>query len=883
MPKIADRAKAQKPEHTPMMQQYLRIKAQHPQELVFYRMGDFYELFHDDAKRASELLDVTLTARGKSGGEPIPMAGIPYHAAEGYLARLIKQGVSVAICEQIGDPATSKGPVERKVVRIVTPGTVTDEALLNERRDNLLAAAALVGDQYGLALLDLATGRFVVQEMDSVEALAEQVQRHSPAELLVAEELALPADIERRAGLRRRAPWEFELETALRLLNQQFGTLNLEAFGCSHMHAAVTAAGCLLQYARDTQRTELPHIRSLQTESSDDTVALDGASRRNLEIDLNLSGGDDNTLLSVFDSCKTAMGSRLLRRWLNNPLRQLTTLTNRQDAVAALVDGYRFEPLRDALKPVGDMERILGRLALRSARPRDLARLGQSLSQFPEIQRELADTESVLLKELLREIGEWPETVELLERALVDNPPVVIRDGGVIAEGYDDELDELRSISENAGDYLVQLEVREKERTGIPTLKVGYNRVHGYFIEISRGQSDKAPADYIRRQTLKNAERFITPELKEFEDKALSAKSRALTREKALYEALITKLNEFLAQLQTAAAAVSQLDVLACLAERADNLRLCRPQLGTEPGLHITAGRHPVVEQVLDDPFVANDIELRDDRRMLVITGPNMGGKSTYMRQTALIALLAHCGSYVPADEARIGLLDRIFTRIGSADDLAGGRSTFMVEMTETANILRNASAHSLVLMDEIGRGTSTYDGLSLAWACAHFLADQVRAFTLFATHYFELTDLPNQCPEAANIHLNATEHGDSIVFLHRIQEGPASKSYGLQVAKLAGIPNDVLVEARTRLAALESGAPATAEPAPRAVEPQPTAEPQVTAAPQTAQAPASPQQQVDLFGAPSHPAVNALEELDPDEMTPRQALEQLYALRALL
>ncbi|MBB3061703.1 DNA mismatch repair protein MutS [Microbulbifer rhizosphaerae] len=856
-------------QHTPMMQQYLKIKAQHPQELVFYRMGDFYELFYDDAKRAAELLDVTLTARGKSGGDPIPMAGVPYHAVEGYLARLIKAGVSVAICEQIGDPATSKGPVERKVVRIVTPGTVTDEALLNERRDNLLAAVAQLADKFGLALLDLATGRFAVQEVDSLETLAEQVQRHGPAELLAAEGLALPAEIEKRPGLRRRAPWEFEQETALRLLNQQFGTLNLEAFGCSQLHAALSAAGCLLQYARDTQRTELPHIRSLQTESSDDTVALDGASRRNLEIDLNLGGGDENTLLSVFDSCKTAMGSRLLRRWLNNPLRRLQTLQNRQGAIAALIDDYRFEPLREALKPVGDMERILGRLALRSARPRDLARLGLSLAQFPEIQRQLAETDAPLLAELAREIGEWPETVELLDHALVENPPVVIRDGGVIADGYDSELDELRSISENAGDYLVQLEIREKERTGIPTLKVGYNRVHGYFIEISRGQSDKAPVDYIRRQTLKNAERFITPELKEFEDKALSAKSRALAREKALYEELITQLNQSLAELQGAAAAVSQLDVLACLAERADNLRLCRPELRVEPGLAIAAGRHPVVEQVLDEPFVANDIELRDDRRMLVITGPNMGGKSTYMRQTALIALLAHIGSYVPADSARIGLLDRIFTRIGSADDLAGGRSTFMVEMTETANILRNASEHSLVLMDEIGRGTSTYDGLSLAWACAHYLADQVRAFTLFATHYFELTALPEQCPEAANIHLDATEHGDGIVFLHRIQEGPASKSYGLQVAKLAGIPGDVLVEAKHRLEALENGTRETASES-RGKVPQP------------APAPGSPQQ-VDLFGAPTHPAVEALEGLDPDDLTPRQALEKLYALRKLL
>ncbi|WP_078085654.1 DNA mismatch repair protein MutS [Microbulbifer mangrovi] len=882
----ATAAKTAKPEHTPMMQQYLRIKAEHPQELVFYRMGDFYELFYDDAKRAAELLDVTLTARGKSGGQPIPMAGIPYHAAEGYLARLIKAGVSVAIVEQIGDPATSKGPVERKVVRIVTPGTVTDEALLNERRDNLLASAVLVGDHFGLALLDVGTGYFAVQEVDTLEALVEQIQRFSPTELLVSEDLSLPAEIERRAGLRRRAPWEFDLESALRLLNRQFGTLDLEAFGCSHMHAALSAAGCLLQYARDTQRTDLPHIRTLRTERSEDTVALDPASRRNLEIDTNLNGGDDNTLLSVFDACKTAMGSRLLRRWLNNPLRNLNTLQQRQQAIAALISDYRFEPLREALKPIGDMERILGRLALRSARPRDLSRLGMSLAQFPELQRQLSETDAALLGQLSSEMGQWPETVELLQRALVENPPVVIREGGVIAEGFDEELDELRGISENAGDYLVQLELREKERTGIPTLKVGYNRVHGYFIEISRGQSDKAPADYIRRQTLKNAERFITPELKEFEDKALSAKSRALAREKFLYEELITTLNEHLAALQTAAAAVSQLDVLANMAERADQLRLSQPELSEQPGIHVEGGRHPVVEQVLDDPFVANDIDLHESRRMLVITGPNMGGKSTYMRQTALIALLAHCGSFVPADSARIGLLDRIFTRIGSADDLAGGRSTFMVEMTETANILRNASEHSLILMDEIGRGTSTYDGLSLAWACAHFLADRVRAFTLFATHYFELTELPDQCPDAANIHLNATEHGDSIVFLHRIQEGPASKSYGLQVAKLAGIPQEVLEEAKARLAALEagnttrdSGPGAPAQPS--ANEPPPQPVPPVKA-PATQTKTAAPAQ-VDLFGSAPHPAVEALESLDPDDMTPRQALEQLYALRKLL
>ncbi|MCH9691577.1 MAG: DNA mismatch repair protein MutS [Gammaproteobacteria bacterium] len=863
-----------------MMQQYLRIKAQHPQELVFYRMGDFYELFFDDAKKAAELLDVTLTARGKSAGEPIPMAGVPYHAAEGYLARLVKAGVSVAICEQVGDPSVSKGPVERKVVRIITPGTITDEALLNEHRDNLLAAIAPVGSSFGIALLDLASGQFTVLEVLSLDALVEQVQRHSPTELLLPEGLDLPAEVASYSGLRRRASWEFEFDSALRLLNQQFGTLNLEAFGCGHLHAAICAAGCLLQYARDTQRTDLPHIRGLRAELREDTVALDGASRRNLEIDTNLTGGEQNTLVSVFDVCKTAMGSRLLRRWLNNPLRRLDTLVQRQQAIATLLADFQFEALREALKPVGDMERILGRLALRSSRPRDLTRLGQSLSQFPELQQQLTLMKAPLLADLSTAIGQWPETSTLLEQALVDNPPMVIREGGVIASGFDAELDELREISENAGSYLLELEAREKKRTGIATLKVGYNRVHGYFIEISRGQSERAPADYIRRQTLKNAERFITPELKAFEDKALSAKSRALAREKLLYEKLLDQLNVHLAELQAAAAAVAQLDLLASLAERADQLQLIAPQLSKEPGIQVCGGRHPVVEQVLDDPFVANDIELHNKRRMLVITGPNMGGKSTYMRQTALIALLAHCGSYVPAKSAKIGLLDRIFTRIGSADDLAGGRSTFMVEMTETANILRNASEHSLILMDEIGRGTSTYDGLSLAWACAHYLARQVRAFTLFATHYFELTALPEHCSDVANIHLDATEHGDSIVFLHRIQEGPASKSYGLQVAKLAGIPTQVLEEARQRLQALERGNgdlnAYSSEKLPQNNEQWsfvPKQEPSLMAAPT----------QVDLFASSSHPVLDALLELNPDELTPRQALEQVYTLRKLL
>ena len=850
--------------HTPMMQQYLRIKAQHPNELVFYRMGDFYELFYDDAKKAARLLDVTLTARGKSAGQPIPMAGVPYHAAEGYLAKLVKLGESVAICEQIGDPATSKGPVERQVVRIVTPGTISDEALLDERRDNLLVAVSCGKEQqFGIATMDIGSGRFLVLEVDGPDALLGELQRLNPAELLVAEDFPHPELLQQRRGVRHRQPWEFEADTARRQLVDQFGTKDLAAFGCDHLPLALTAAGCLLQYARETQRAALPHIRNLCHENRDDSVILDAATRRNLELSLNLNGNTENTLLSVMDTTATAMGSRLLNRWLNRPLRNLDTLQSRQQGVAALRVDYCYESLNEHLKQVGDMERILGRIALRSARPRDLTRLRQSLAALPEVQRILTRQEPAHLQQLSAQAAEFPELVTLLEQAIVDNPPVVIRDGGVIAEGYDSELDELRSLSSNAGQFLVGLEEREKHNTGIGTLKVGYNRVHGYYIEISRAQSEQAPAHYIRRQTLKNAERYITPELKEFEDKALSAKSRALTREKALYEDLIESLNDHLIPLQECAAAIAELDVLVCLAERADNLSLCAPTLEATPGIEVCGGRHPVVEQVLDTPFVANDLSLNEQRRMLVITGPNMGGKSTYMRQAALIVLLAHIGSCVPAQSATIGLVDRIFTRIGSSDDLAGGRSTFMVEMTETANILHNASDSSLVLMDEIGRGTSTFDGLSLAWACALELAENVRAFTLFATHYFELTALPDKTAGVANVHLDATEYNDDIVFLHAIQEGPASQSYGIQVAKLAGIPATVIALARQELARLEAGAHPTVIP---------------VAAKNTDQ----PLQQ-ELFSDPIGAALrDALSAVDPDDLTPKQALEQLYALKLL-
>ena len=849
-------------QHTPMMRQYLRIKAQHPNELVFYRMGDFYELFFDDAKKAAQLLDVTLTARGKSNGEPIPMAGVPHHAAEGYLAKLVKQGVSVAICEQIGDPATSKGPVERQVVRIVTPGTISDEALLDERRDNLLAAAFSTEDSFGIASLDIGSGRFQVLEVATEEEFASELQRLNPAELLVNDDFAAPDLVDNRRGLRRQPPWEFELETAQRLLNKQFGTKDLSGFGCDQLHTALCAAGCLLQYVQETQRTALPHIRSISHENLDQSVILDAATRRNLELDTNLNGGDENTLLSVMDNTTTAMGGRLLCRWLNRPLRDIQVLTNRQQAIAALRNNYLYESLREWLNQVGDMERILGRVALRSARPRDLTRLKESLAALPGIQSTLQNTAATHLSELCKEASTFPELVDLLTRAVIENPPVVMRDGGVIAEGYDSELDELRSISSNAGQFLIDLEQQEKERTGLSTLKVGYNRVHGYYIEISRAQSEQAPTEYIRRQTLKNAERFITPELKEFEDKALSAKSRALAREKALYEELLEKLNEDLLALQICSNAVSELDVLANLAERADTLNLVQPELTADSGIQIEAGRHPVVEQVLDDPFVANDLQLGDERRMLIITGPNMGGKSTYMRQAALIVLLAHIGSYIPATSATIGMVDRIFTRIGSSDDLAGGRSTFMVEMTETANILHNATENSLVLMDEIGRGTSTFDGLSLAWACAIHLADKVKAFTLFATHYFELTSLPEQIESVANVHLDATEYNDSIVFLHAIQEGPANQSYGIHVAKLAGIPSEVLTLARTELAALEAGAHTTVVPTATEATPR----------------------QNDLFSDPRATALLAkMESIDPDDLTPKQALENLYTLKQLI
>jgi len=852
-----------------MMQQYLRIKAQHPLGPLFYRMGDFYELFYDDAKRAADILDITLTARGKSNGQPIPMCGIPFHAADRYLAKLVEAGVSIAICEQIGDPATSKGPVERQVVRVITPGTVSDEALLSEHRDNCLLAicASQPGadkntQRFGLAWLNISSGRLVLSEVEQADALRAEIERIKPAEILVEQDAIAPELLSNHPACQYKNPWDFELDNARRILTNHFKTKDLSHFNCEHLTMALQAAGCLLQYARETQKSELPHVHSLQIEQADDSVRLDAASRRNLELDTNLSGGTENTLMSVMDRTATNMGGRLLNRWLHRPLRNYQLLNLRQQAVAALIEDYRFEAVHEQLKSIGDLERILARLGLRSARPRDLARLRDGLSCLPDLQKLLSVIDSPHIAVGAAAISEFPQAAALLGKALEDNPPVVIREGGVIAPGYDEELDELRSLSSNAGQFLIDLETHEKERTGLSSLKVGFNRVHGYYIEVSKGQAMEMPAEYIRRQTLKNAERFITPELKEFEDKVLSAKSKALSREKALYEELLEELASDLPALLASAAALAELDVLNNFAERALHLDYCQPQLGSEPGIRIESGRHPVVEQVLENSFVANDLELNEQHKMLVITGPNMGGKSTYMRQIALITLLALCGSYVPARQAYVGPVDRIFTRIGSADDLAGGRSTFMVEMTETANILHNATTQSLVLMDEIGRGTSTFDGLSLAWASAVYIAEQLQAYTLFATHYFELTALPDSHNSITNVHLDAVEHENGIVFLHAVKAGPANQSYGLQVAQLAGIPAAVIGKAQQKLERLERDSIGTSGI-------------------QSSSSPHSPPAQSELFASPAHPVVEQLAALNPDNLTARQALEILYDLTA--
>ncbi len=844
------------PVHTPMMQQYTRIKGDYPNMLVFYRMGDFYELFYDDARRAASLLDITLTARGKSGGNAIPMAGVPYHAAEGYLAKLVQKGESVAICEQVGDPATSKGPVERKVMRVVTPGTLTDEALLPRNRAVVVASLYSTNARTGIAWLDLAGGRFRLTEVDGREAIAAELERLRPAELIYNEEQPI-GDFSIAVRPTARPPWHFDLDSATRLLCSQFQTKDLAGFGCDEFSTGVAAAGALMQYVIDTQKTALPHLTSITVERTDDAVIMDGPTRRNLELESSISGRDEHTLAGVMDRCQSPMGGRLLRRWIQRPLRDAQLLRARYQAIDTIIERNLTDNLQQQINGIGDVERILARIALKSARPRDLRQLSEALSRLPAIHETLAPLDSPLLSSLSENIHSHPKQRELLQKSLVDNPPMLIRDGGVIATGYDGELDELRGIANNADQFLLDLETREKERTGISTLKLGYNRVHGYYIEISKGQADKAPVDYIRRQTLKGAERYITPELKSFEDKVLSARERALSREKFLYEQLLEILLAELASLQQTASGLAILDVITCFAERAAILNLVKPTLVREPCFEIRAGRHLIVEQVIDTPFIANDLDFNEKQRLLVITGPNMGGKSTYMRQAALICILAHVGSFVPADSLRIGPIDRIFTRIGASDDLAGGRSTFMVEMTETATILNNATAQSLVLMDEIGRGTSTFDGLSLAWAAAHFMGDRVRAFTLFATHYFELTALATEISDCKNVHLDATEHKGQLVFLHAVKPGPANRSYGLQVAALAGVPPKVIRRAKNYMASLE--------------------------AQQSADHPQG-QLELNVVDEEAHnPLLDALDAIDPDSLSPRDALRKLYELKKII
>ena len=891
--------------HTPMMQQYLRIKAEHPDMLLFYRMGDFYELFHEDAARAAKLLDITLTQRGASNGQPIKMAGVPYHAAEQYLARLVKLGESVAICEQIGDPATSKGPVERKVLRIVTPGTVTDSALLEEKRDSLLLALHEHQGKLGLAWLNLASGQFVVNET-SAENLPAELERLQPSEILLAENVAAPQS---KASNKNLPAWHFELETARRTLCQQFSTLDLAGFGCDGFTVGLEAAGALLGYAKLTQGQAISHIRSLQVYSADQYVRMDAATRRNLEITQTLRGEPAPTLLSLLDTCATNMGSRLLHQWLHHPLRDRAVLGARLLAVEQLLSlpshaigrgagGEGYRDVHEQLKPCVDVERITARIALRSARPRDLSGLRDTLAQLPQLHTALAACDSLLIQSLVDSLHltvrpelvegstrsvvrnsdtspasapSHPSTgsgrtgnvlVELLQKTIKAEPSSVLREGGVIADGYDVELDELRGIQTNCGDFLLALEARERARTGIATLKVEYNRVHGFYIEVTHAQSANVPDDYRRRQTLKNAERYITPELKTFEDKALSANERALARERFLYEQLLDRLAPFIPQLQRIAAAIAELDVLATFAERAATLNFSAPQFSDNAEISIHKGRHPVVEAQIRDQsgqFTPNDTSLNDARRMLLITGPNMGGKSTYMRQVAIIALLAHVGCFVPAQQAVLGEIDQIFTRIGASDDLASGRSTFMVEMTEAANILHNATKKSLVLVDEIGRGTSTFDGLALAYAIACHLLEKNRSYTLFATHYFELTRLNEEFQQLANVHLSAIEHKNSIVFLHTVNEGAASQSYGLQVAALAGVPNDVIRAAKKQLLKLEQNS-------------------------------AAQNPQGDLFNKipempepEEHPVLKLLQDLHPDELSPKEALEKLYQLKKLV
>ena len=844
--------------HTPVMQQYLRLKAQYPDILLFYRMGDFYELFHEDAEKAARLLDITLTTRGASAGAPIRMAGVPWHAVEQYLAKLVRIGESVAICEQIGDPATSKGPVERAVTRIVTPGTLTDSALLEEKTDNVLLAVSHDRATAGLAWLNLASGELRVAEV-AAQNLAHELRRIAPAEILVSNGSPL-AVLLAGFAVTHLPEWHFDVDAGRKALLGQLGAASLAGYGCEDLQPAIGACGALLDYAKKTQGQALTHVNAVTAERAGQYLRMDAATRRNLELTETLRGEPAPTLFSLLDECACGMGSRLLRHWLHHPLRDRALLAARHEAVATLIESSASPPIHKLLRRFADVERITGRIALKSARPRDLSGLRDSLALLPELVNTIPSG-APLLAALAGELAVPGECFELLRRSIQPEPAAMVRDGGVIADGHSAELDELRALQTNAGEFLVALEARERERTGIPNLKVEYNRVHGFYIEVTNVHAGKVPVEYRRRQTLKNAERYITPELKEFEDKALSARDRALALEKTLYEDLLARLGAWLADLQRVARGLAQIDILACFAALSVRRSYCRPEFTEETLIEIEAGRHAVVEAQIEG-FIANGTRLAPARALLLITGPNMGGKSTYMRQVALIVLVAHVGAFVPAASARIGPIDQIFTRIGAADDLAGGRSTFMVEMTESANILHNATPQSLVLMDEVGRGTSTFDGLALAWAIARHLLERNRSLTLFATHYFEMTRLALEHREAANVHLDAVEHKDSIVFLHAVEEGPASQSYGLQVAALAGVPKPVIRQARRYLQMLEDASLTRGNQPDLFVATKASAEPEPVAA--------------------TDPLREALDAINPDDLSPREALELLYRLKRL-
>ena len=838
------------------MQQYLRIKAEYPDMLLFYRMGDFFELFFEDARRAAKLLDLTLTSRNKNSADEIPMAGVPVHATEGYLAKLLKRGESVAICDQIGDPAASKGLVERKVTRVITPGTVIEEELLERQKENYLLAVCKHELTYGLAYLDLSSGRFLLQTCNSIQEFNDEIERIQPAEILVAEDALI--HIDDKYAFRSVPTWHFEFESSTATLCKQFGTNDLSGYGCDNHHLAIAAAGAVLQYVKDTQKTQLPHIDGLQVCHKDEYLAIDSITRKNLEIEVSTQGDTKHSLVNVLDKTACAMGSRSLRAWLNQPTRIESVLTQRHAAISELLQLNNYAELHNFLTDIKDIERIRSRIALQTAQPRDLDALRSTLQCIPSIQKHLSNYKSELLHESTELLNNHESLTLKLERALGEELPALIRDGGVIKAGYDEELDELRNISTNANQFLIDLEQQEKTATNIANLKVSYNRIHGYYIEIPRSHADRAPEHYTRRQTLKNTERYITPELKKFEDNVLSAKERALKREKYLYDHLLTELNDDLALIQNCSKALAQVDALANLAERASTLKYTQPIFIEDNCLSIKQGRHPVIENVQSEPFTANDAYLDEQRKLLLITGPNMGGKSTYMRQIALITWLAYSGSFVPADEFTVGPIDAIYTRIGASDDLSSGRSTFMVEMTEAANILNNASKQSLVLMDEVGRGTSTYDGLSLAWCCAEHLSEINQSYCLFATHYFELTQLPELFNNIHNVHIDAIEHNEKIIFLHAVKEGPANQSYGLQVAQLAGIPKSVIASAKLKLKQLESQAVITKDKDHQ------------------------PQLGLDLEEENIHPSVEYLANIDPDELSPKEALEILYKLKSL-